>query len=479
MEIIENFKNAINKFCQNFFMSDNTIILSSAGLKNVIARANAEDEFQFIFGNSKMKMNNIFADFISPIVAKMHVLDPTANIIDFTNKIDDITFTDDVLSLIQFLSKGYSININESQISQIQIISILLENEELFSIINEKFDSNINETNIDHYLSNLKFYHKISSTNNFMNYSNIINYIASHFYSIDESKMLSLPIEIVYSIILNSNLVVESEDSLFEFIIKLFNGERLQEQEDQGIDIVSFFEEIEFTELTENKFNEFIEIFSGSEMTQKLWQKVCKCMHPSSTFSDDFDNRYSIRKLEIEYDGIESHRFDGIINFLTQKSGGNVSDNGTVNVTSSSQNGQGEAKYAVDLHNTNSHFQSQSQQNAWIKYDFGKSFKLRPNKYSIRSRGDYDGYHPRNWVIEGSNTGGESESEWTILDRKDNDGSLLGIKKSCIYDIQLPQGSEEGYRYLRMRQIGPDSSGSYYLTLPALEYFGVLIKMNK
>ena len=196
-------------------------------------------------------------------------------------------------------------------------------------------------------------------------------------------------------------------------------------------------------------------------------------MHPSSTFSDDFDNRYSIRKLEIEYDGIESHRFDGIINFLTQKSGGNVSDNGTVNVTSSSQNGQGEAKYAVDLHNTNSHFQSQSQQNAWIKYDFGKSFKLRPNKYSIRTKnnGDVGGNHIKNWVIEVSN----DEKQWTLIDSRENDQSLKGAAITSLFSAN--KDNKEFYRYIRLRQTGPTwSQGSDKKTvgLKMIEFYGSL-----
>lgn len=55
-------------------MTKKTIILSSAGLKNVIRDNN---EFIFSFGQHKISMNNIYAEFISPIVSHLHHSDPT------------------------------------------------------------------------------------------------------------------------------------------------------------------------------------------------------------------------------------------------------------------------------------------------------------------------------------------------------------------------------------------------------------------
>lgn len=194
-------------------MSSLSIILSSAGLKNVFPKQNMNEEFEFVFGDRKMKMNNIFADFLSPVVSKLHLSDPTANCIDFTKQINGLTFTDEVFSLLQLLSKGELIEIKDEQIFQIQAISVLLGNEELFSLINDKID-NINGSNIDQYLDNLKILYQISPLSNCFNYKSVINYIASHFYSIDENKIISLPLSIIYSIISNENLVIDSEDSL-------------------------------------------------------------------------------------------------------------------------------------------------------------------------------------------------------------------------------------------------------------------------
>lgn len=141
-------------------MTSKKIILSSAGLKNVILRKNSDDEFEFIFGNHKMKMNNIFADFISPAVSKIHASDPIINSINFTDRINGIPITEDVLSILQSLSRGFSVEVRDDQAIQIQSLSILLDNQELFLLINDKFDTNISETNIDQYLTYLKFFSK-------------------------------------------------------------------------------------------------------------------------------------------------------------------------------------------------------------------------------------------------------------------------------------------------------------------------------
>ena len=108
--------------------------------------------------------------------------------------------------------------------------------------------SNINESNIDQYLTYLKFLYQIYPDSNFIDCCSIIKWIASNFYSIDENKILSLPREIIHSIISNEYLVIESEDSLFEFIEKLFS-------EKDNIEFISFLEHVEFERLSESKFN--------------------------------------------------------------------------------------------------------------------------------------------------------------------------------------------------------------------------------
>ena len=134
-------------------MSFKNLILSSSGLKNLVFESNQEEEFQFIFKESTVSMKTTFAEFISPKVSKLHLTDPTIRSISFTDQLGSANISNEVLSKLELLSRGESISINETEHFQIKIISILLENEELFSLVDELFSKDINETNIDEYLS--------------------------------------------------------------------------------------------------------------------------------------------------------------------------------------------------------------------------------------------------------------------------------------------------------------------------------------
>lgn len=65
-------------------MSNNSIILSADGLKSIVMNCQGKvDDFTFIFGEKKIQLKSIFAEFVSPIVSHLHQSDPTINSINF------------------------------------------------------------------------------------------------------------------------------------------------------------------------------------------------------------------------------------------------------------------------------------------------------------------------------------------------------------------------------------------------------------
>lgn len=164
------------------------------------------------------------------------------------------------------------------------------------------------------------------------------------------------------------------------------------------------------------------------------------------------------------------------IDQLTNESGGNVSDNGTVNVTSTPTNGSDvPPRFAVDFDDNEHYFQTKNEQNSWIKYDFFDS-KVRPTHYTIKTRsnsGKSDN-HPKNQVIEGSTF--DNDDDWKILDSRNDISILDDGNVTHTFDIQNELEENESYRFLRLRQTEPNTQGNnfYFLTLSALEYFGVL-----
>ena len=107
---------------------------------------------------------------------------------------------------------------------------------------------------------------------------------------------------------------------------------------------------------------------------------------------------------EFVYDS--SKPLEGVIAHLTRECGGNVCDEGIVNVM-----GTGcDHRQAVEF--GDKEYYESDDTNSWILYDFGDQ-RVTPTSYAIRSFIDR---YLKSWVIEVSNDG----YSWTQIDRRDN-----------------------------------------------------------
>lgn len=69
------------------------------------------------------------------------------------------------------------------------------------------------------------------------NISEIFDDVSKNFVSMDKSQLLKLPKKILFEIITNKNLLVSSEDDLFDFIIELFDK---SEDKNNEIGLIDF-----------------------------------------------------------------------------------------------------------------------------------------------------------------------------------------------------------------------------------------------
>lgn len=476
-------------------MNNKSIILTSSGLQNIIP--DKENEFKFILDGQELKLHKIFAEFISPLVSKIHRSDPTISSIDIKSFFNENPkndsnlnelFTEDIISILQKISIGFSAEISEEQSHKLRLISIIFGNEELYSKINEIFPKQIEEKNIHENLQELiNFYYYSPKSNNF-EYSRYIDFISSHFYLIDKKELINLPKPILYSIVSNQNLKIESEDSLLDFIYDIFPNQEYEDEyeEEEEIDdnfsIVNFYEKVEFIGLSEGKFRYFLKYLDSNEITNELWRKLCPCFYVNIQSSRRTNrNRYfkdqHIEK-KIEYDGNSDHCFQGIIHHLTELSGGNIADKGIIGISSSSINKTYYPKYVVDLDDKTHYFQSEDRQDAWIKFDF-KDRKIRPSHYSIRTRHDWgkSGSHLKNWAIEGSNS--NKPNDWKVLDSRSDISCLDDANAMNTFDITAKLEPDECFQYLRLRITGVNTDNKHFIFLSALEFFGSLIEIDK
>jgi hypothetical protein len=160
--------------------------------------------------------------------------------------------------------------------------------------------------------------------------------------------------------------------------------------------------------------------------------------------------------------------FDGMIEYLTAKCGGNVHDQGLIAVTSSSICGSSPSchpKNAADLHNRSSFFKSKTEPNSWICYDF-KGMEITPTHYSILSYPANQDNLSKSWCLEVS---GDGES-WTEVHRCENNSELNGLSQIGTYSVNLLMKC----RFVRLRQIGKNHYNHDDLMLSGFEIFGIL-----
>ena len=158
--------------------------------------------------------------------------------------------------------------------------------------------------------------------------------------------------------------------------------------------------------------------------------------------------------------------------YLTEKTGGNIHDNGTIFIESKTMNSdQHHPKNLVDYNDESKFYHSQNTPGNEICFDF-KDRSIQLTDYTIKSYCLGSNYgHLKDWVIEVSN----DKTNWIVIDNHSNDQTLNG--SSIIASFQIQQPKNEFYRYVKLRQTGYswDSCGcGYYIYFSFIEFFGKL-----
>ena len=472
-------------------MSKKNFLLSASGLKNIVFKSNIEsdvsiiksndqieqneDDFFFYIGETGIKMNRILAEFISPRVSSMHHSDPTINQLHINLK---TTINLSTLDKFQSICKGESIEVESKEARELRYLSIYLWNDEISTTIDDLFPEEKCENSIDEIL---EFLTSIESDNNRnpQNQEEMIKNVSSQFYSIDPEKLYKLPYSILYSILINDELKLSDEDSLFEFIENLLSKKK---ETDREIDEMAFYELIDMRGLSEDKIRTFLDLIEPTRITGELWQKIKNLLFERIIQDDGRmknEHRYvrtdHHKYTQVEYDANENHRFKGIISQLGNGSPTDVIEKGIINITSSetvsSSDSRFQPKNVVNFNDMNGCFHSSDRSNSFLVYDF-KERKVKPSHYSIRSN-NWSGQgncHPKTWNIEGSN----DNNNWTLLDKRTNDRSLDGSGFSNTFEIEESKTTNEYFQYLRITQTDVNTGNNNWLIFSALEYFGTI-----
>lgn len=348
-------------------------------------------------------------------------------------------------SYIIELLDGAKLEIPDNVKIQLGIYGEILENDELKAI------ANTIELNPSNSIPILKDKHSCN-----LDISNEIKYIASHLFEMDEDAVKSLDIESQYLIFASPDARIENESWKFGLI-----AEQVRESDEY----IKLFETVDFGKIGMNEKETFLQLVPISKCTQNLYEKLVKCVSANTEVKTA-----PVQKVEkddgcFKVESKENGSLKGIINYLTEKCGGNVHKKGVIDVTSSSTFITFSPDNLCNYDSTRM-YQSLNEENSWVKFDFKES-SVKLSAYTIVSKdGKTNDHHLKSWVIEGSNDG----EAWTVIDNEKDNVDLNGPLHKKTFEVV----SQEFFSKIRLRMTSVAHSGYWALAASALEFFGSL-----
>lgn len=420
-----------------------------------------DNNFTFIVNGKEFKTSRIIADLLSPLICQMHSFDPTIDTFTISTYYKgNFSY---ILGLINF-DKNV---IPDSEIPFISEVINFLDNKSIE--IHQK--ANITITN-DNVFELIKMHEKYSVFYT-ESYQKEIEYISSHFFELNgESEEFSnLALSTLERIFENANLQLESEDQLLSLINHLY-------LRDKRYSIL--FEFIEFSNLSQKKISEFLSIFDFNDITHEIWEKISFRLEQNinqpnqpkkvkSRYIQNIIPQNSEKSIFLPFQS--DKEFNGIINYLSTQSRGNIFQK--INISSSSTANENESFSPINsilYEDETRYFLSGSHKNSWLCFDF-KKHRIIPTNYTIRSFHALpnEGAHPKSWVIEGSN----DNHDWTILDKQKDCPLLNGMNLVHTFSIKNPE--EKDFRFIRIRQTMCNWVFSDCLCIDSIEFYGYLL----
>lgn len=150
----------------------------------------------------------------------------------------------------------------------------------------------------------------------------------------------------------------------------------------------------------------------------------------------------------LKFNHTDGQEFKGIINYLTEKTGGNIHKNGTIELTSISPDFHTYPDYLLNQ-SQDYHFNPQDV----ICYDF-KNMKIEISSYTIKSINNPVG-HIKNWVFEVSN----DKDSWTEIDKHTDDPTMNSPGKVATFNVKKKKFA----RFVRFRH-----TGEYWKAVPGI-----------
>jgi len=412
--------------------------LSSRGLQNIESCHHKED-FKFIVDGKEYFCLSFFADFISPIIAQRHAIDPCMDC--FVVNVKD---PDNYFPLVLDLMRGKSLSISSKQRDFFKNVAIALGNDELLTYVQNISVASLNALNA---LSSLE--EKIQYN---FDVTEEIECIASNFFKIDQRLLAQLDIGILMRILHSPNLTVSSEVDVFNFIVSLVKKDRKY---------AILFSAMIFSSLSSSQITEFNSIIKYEDLDPLLLNSM-KNRLVFKTPNVQIPNRYNRKIHKIPFKG-NNEMFNGIMDFLRKENDGkNPVDIHLVKITMGFPTECKVNPRELFERRTRPRWYLPEKEDNFICLDFVGG-KVSMDGYSWGSGSDSSYWeYPVSFTWEGSN----DYNMWEVIDKKDENTDMGGNEKTHHWNCN----KSKFYRYIRFRLRDVTRKGGLYST--QLELFG-------
>jgi hypothetical protein len=259
--------------------------------------------------------------------------------------------------------------------------------------------------------------------------------------------------EILCDILAHPNLNLADEDSLVRVISELGS---------EFSDLLSY---VDCALLTSTGMECFLDLVPVDRVNPHVWNSISEWIRKRTSGKQSSRPPTSGRYRELPSLGFPftpGSEFQGILAHLTPE-GGNVHQAGIVQITSSGdRHGSGWKIAGVGV----SAWHTLNKADSWVQFDFKKNV-VALSGYSLQSA-EVDFHHPVSWIVEGSNNG----TQWTEINSQATD-VLRGRRREATF-ICAAEVCGMYWRFIRLRQVGRDSDGQYFLYLSRIEFYGNL-----
>jgi hypothetical protein len=397
--------------------------------------------FTIVAGSAEFSCSPFQAAFLSPRITDVLRMDPTADrfVLEGVQLESSIS-----RSMFEDLLRYGSFEISETSLEVMVVLCGKLFNDELSEEVANFFFS---RKELDRTNCVTRFRRKNEMN---VDYFEELEFIASQFFELDRSLIDDLTIDELDEILSNQALQLDTEDWLCSYLVS------------RGSQFSRLVSHLRYEHLSPEGIERFVSAFSWSDMNEIIWRRLCsRLRHRVVLESRDLETNRQFVNRPLS----ESEPWSGLISYLTARCGGNVHQQGVVDIRSSSDSS---SCHQVADFGWTSWWASNGAANSWLQFDF-KDCAIALTGYTLKSDGNSGAqHHLLQWKLEGS----MDANDWEMIDSRKTD-ELSGPFVTKTFKCSS-QSVPNFYRYVRLTQTGRNASGTDCLVLCNIEFFGSL-----